>query len=691
MYPDRNKGELCIHYKMAASSSISLTEELFNTMQLNKYKETVEAIMPGSGLPGSMFEGSIHTANYELDTRLTYKVNKWKQGKTTKTRKVINPNVMFTAFGVFCDKSPGAIRKHLCEWINDNLELFKRQCFMGMACKDIDFDDWFTNMKRNDTVCDEFGLSGLCQAFQRHALVVTSNKIWTTIPASHSKTNDEIRRLCDIHFLFMCRDTYSYLTPKFEWKRLFPIGEIELVQDQAGPLGTITEKVLDKESNEGNKIKEEPTTGEGEMAAQHTIPPITPNIPVVVDNFPHATQNLLVPLPPGTELDFTDATLNVQTGEQPDPAVETEPSTVQIEQRQTIPCSISLNDISVQLVDGRMVIPSSHVPLEPNVMLERRDFNLRDRPEGSTVGLKRPPRMAKRSINYKIVELTSEEELLSDSDRMNKPAKSAPSGYRLATHRYMIAKRKGLIQGPTTRTKALKIDNNKKDNSADSDATIEYIDEPKPPKRKRRSRSGSIERTKRRGTLVTKRYYLRRDGKGTSQHTRRKPKWKHRFKCVKCESYCSSVKALNAHFKLKHRKLQCKTCQKFFPTPGSLTLHLYVHLDGQFECKHCKKTFPFKSQLEQHLPSHSDTRAFICLEPKCDKSFSHEHDLKKHAKSHSGEVHYCQRCDYSNPDERLLNQHMNSHLRIKKYFCKNCKAGFIHSNQLKHHYDKGCD
>ena len=674
---------------MAASSNISLTEELFNTTQVNKYKETVEPIMPGSGLPGSMFEGSIYAANYELDTRLTYKVNKWKHGKTTKTKKVINPNVMFTAFGVFCDKSPGAIRNHLCEWINDNLELFKRQCFMGMACKEIDFDDWFSSMKRNDTVCDEFGLSGLCQAFQRHALVVTSNKIWTTIPASQGKTDDEIRRLCDIHFLFMCRDTYSCLMPKFEWKRVFPIGEIELIPDQAGPLGNITEQVLDKESNEGNKIKTEPTRGDGETAEQNIEPLITPNIPVVADNFPDATQNLLVPLPPDTELDFTDATLNTQTGEQPVPANETVPPSVQREQMHTIPCSISLYDISVQLVDGRMVTPSSHVPLEPNVVLERRDFNLRDRTEVIIPGMKRPPRMAKRSINYKIADLTSEEEILSDSDKMNKPAKSAPSGYRLATHRYMLAKCKGLIQGPTTRTKALKIEDSKKDNSADSDATIDYTKEPKRKKRKRKS--GSIVPTKRRGTLVTKSYYLRRDGKGTSHHINRKPKRKHRFKCVKCESYCSSVKSLNAHFKLKHRKLQCKTCLKFFPTPGSLSLHSYVHLNGQYECKHCKKTFPFKSQLEQHLPSHSDTRAFVCPEPNCDKSFSHEHDLKKHAKIHTGEVHYCQRCDYSNPDERLLNQHMNFHLRIKKYFCKNCKAGFIYSNQLKRHYDKGCD
>ena len=95
----------------------------------------------------------------------------------------------------------------------------------------------------------------------------------------------------------------TYYTPKL----------IELIPDKAGPLGNITEQALDKESNEGNKIKTEPTRGNGETAEQNIEPLITPNIPVVADNFPDATQNLLVPLPPDTELDFMDATLNTQT------------------------------------------------------------------------------------------------------------------------------------------------------------------------------------------------------------------------------------------------------------------------------------------------------------------------------------------------------------------------------------------
>ena len=310
--PLLNEGIPLIYQKMAASSSLSLTEELFRATQRNKYKETIDLIMPGRGLLEKMFEGSQHAANYVLDTRLTFKVNKWKKGKTTKTKKVLNPNIMFTTFGVFFDKSAGAVRKKLCEWISANLESFERQCFMGMACKDMDFDDWFAKLKSNDTVCDQFGLSALCQAFQRHALVVTSDKIWSTIPASHGKTVEEERRLCDVHFLYLCRDTYACLEPKFQWKRELPIGELQLIpseEPKEGPLTNITEKILDTESNNQNIVKEETTTdneGAPPATAHNLIDELglvsIPPLPSTNSELPDATQNLLVPLP----IDTTD-------------------------------------------------------------------------------------------------------------------------------------------------------------------------------------------------------------------------------------------------------------------------------------------------------------------------------------------------------------------------------------------------
>ena len=173
-----------------------------------------------------------------------------------------------------------------------------------------------------------------------------------------------------------------------------------------------------------------------------------------------------------------------------------------------------------------------------------------------------------------------------------------------------------------------------------------------PPPRKCRRR----QRTFTWGKLITKSFVLRKNGKGT-QPTRKAQigrKNKHSFKCIKCYAHCKSVHALNIHFKEQHRPLQCNKCNKFFQMQGALKLHSYKHVDGQFECSDCNKTFPFKSQLEQHKPSHATDMPYKCTEQGCKRSFTHEHDLKKHLKAHDGEGHYCTRCDYSNPNVRLL-------------------------------------
>ena len=60
----------------------------------------------------------------------------------------------------------------------------------------------------------------------------------------------------------------------------------------------------------------------------------------------------------------------------------------------------------------------------------------------------------------------------------SQPDKSSPSGYQLAAHQYIVAKKQGLIQGPRTRTLALKIEKKSQSSSTDSEATIDYEKEP---------------------------------------------------------------------------------------------------------------------------------------------------------------------------------------------------------------------
>ena len=77
--------------------------------------------------------------------------------------------------------------------------------------------------------------------------------MWTTILPSFQKTDDEIRRLCDIHLLFVCRDMYAVLKPVLEWKCEVPIGEVGLLSPSSSePLGDTTDTQVAKDQNDQN-------------------------------------------------------------------------------------------------------------------------------------------------------------------------------------------------------------------------------------------------------------------------------------------------------------------------------------------------------------------------------------------------------------------------------------------------------
>ena len=339
-----------------------------------------------------------------------------------------------------------------------------------------------------------------------------------------------------------------------------------------------------------------------------------PPLPSTNIELPDAMQNLLVPLRIDTtdDQEIADATAAFEPVTEPTVTEPSTSNTVKVSEKPiTVLCSINLSDIAVKLKDGKLILPRPTVPLEPHVISDRMQYDLRRRIGPATEG-----RCAKRrvsmNINYELKDATTEDENPSqnESEKMNLLAKSAPSGYRLASHKYMLAKCRGLIWDPAVRTKALKIPKTKIEHtsSMDSEATEEYVVPSAAKKHKRKIKKKA--KPSRTGPLVTQNYILHKDGRGTSLNV--KPKHKHKFRCPKCQTICQSVKALNGHFKTHHRKVQCQICGKFFRTPGAAKLHSYTHQDGQFECTTCERTFAFKSQLAQHRYSHATTRQYKC-------------------------------------------------------------------------------
>ena len=274
-------------------AALSLTEEMFAIIQGLSYSESMKYVSPGSGLPEGMFNSLEQLQHYELDTRLTFKGYQRKKGTRRKT--MTNPTMMYTMISVFAEDSPQQVRRNMVQWIKDNKQKFESQTLLAFTAKDSKLDMWLSNIDINSTPGDEFALFALCQMYTRHALIVTSNRTWTSVHPKHGLDEHDLRRKCDLHVIYLGGDAFGILKPKFEWKVNVPVEHIEMIEPPDKPLQDTTTETLSKEASAGNipEIKEEPVDTNVQVLTE--LPDVTAQTPN--EELPDITTNLIVALP----------------------------------------------------------------------------------------------------------------------------------------------------------------------------------------------------------------------------------------------------------------------------------------------------------------------------------------------------------------------------------------------------------
>ena len=102
---------------------------------------------------------------------------------------------------------------NMVQWINDNKQKFEYQTLLAFTAKDSDLDTWLSTIDNNCTPGDEFAIFALCQMYTRHAVIVTSSQIWTSIHPKHKMDNQELRRECDLHLIYLGGNSFGILKP----------------------------------------------------------------------------------------------------------------------------------------------------------------------------------------------------------------------------------------------------------------------------------------------------------------------------------------------------------------------------------------------------------------------------------------------------------------------------------------------
>lgn len=171
--------------------------------------------------------------------------------------------------------------------------------------------------------------------------------------------------------------------------------------------------------------------------------------------------------------------------------------------------------------------------------------------------------------------------------------------------------------------------------------------------------------------------------------------------CPLCHVEVRFISHLKRHIQSAHsdvsRPFACEVCGRKFSSDRLLKRHKGVHLPDElkYACKECDKKFATKWSCRMHVNSFHRGVTYEC--DVCNKKFTQMSSLKPHKLKHQTEgvnpvkkpqkegILVCWICGKTLKTKRILDNHMNSHLKINPCVCEICRKGFTNSKKLKRH------
>ena len=483
-----------------------------------------------------------------------YKNSKWANYFTVDASNTVrngraNPNHLFELFGSFSSHTGTEVRIQLLKNIASDTSFYKERCAACLQSKSITFEMWVEELEDERVFCDELALMGLCNLYQRHCVVLTQNKLWSTIQANAPMNLLDLLKECSIRLIYLGNQRFGVLT----WRPRLP----KKVASKSPGFNIVEEYTLDEDINSTKQVinthKVSPDAagnvvtggGDGKAASVHQMVnnyPVKETAKIKPDAWESSNAKSLhvvteVKLAQTTEAEWTTPTMPPTK-----PAI-------------TKPHPVTCPDDGIVL---------SHYPWKSKLEIH----------------LKRVSDIesdiwCNRVIDY--YKFTPAPEVT--------PIISGVKGYGLRKH-------------PIKEEFPLE-----EQSQSDTIATDKLIDQAKalistakssvtkPVKRKHGSKSGfspsstSITKPKSNALDVLQEQTVRNltplhvgtDGSMKLSTKVPPPTKRRKIRCKLCDNTFLSVKGLNTHHHKDHGIVQCPKCGKYFSTQSSLDKHSYSH------------------------------------------------------------------------------------------------------------------
>ena len=166
------------------------------------YRRYVPYISEHDAVTRESFEWSKLSEHYVLDTSLVYQ-NCWP-----------NPNHIVDLFGSLSSHNVTNVRFLLLSDIAADVEFYQRTSCVCLEMRNTNFNQWITNLSLESMCADKLTLFSLSWLYKQHTVVITANKLWSTLHSNDPVSKEVLLNICSVKLVFLGHLRFGVLRPK---------------------------------------------------------------------------------------------------------------------------------------------------------------------------------------------------------------------------------------------------------------------------------------------------------------------------------------------------------------------------------------------------------------------------------------------------------------------------------------------
>ena len=181
-------------------------------------------------------KGYLHSVFATVTTRGGSKSREWVLNhilaKFLKNSMNGRPNLnhICDLFGSFSSHNASNVRFLLLSDIAADVEFYQRTSCVCLEMRNIAFNQWIKNLSIETMYADELTLFSLNWLYKQHTVVITANKLWSTLHSNIPVSEETLLDVCSVKLVYLGQLRFRVL------RRKIHIPEFVMVPVAAGGL-----------------------------------------------------------------------------------------------------------------------------------------------------------------------------------------------------------------------------------------------------------------------------------------------------------------------------------------------------------------------------------------------------------------------------------------------------------------------